>query len=89
MWIFSLSCRVLFYLFIILGGQDLIEVGHPAPPEGVEDPRVRGAPVLHMGPVAAGKLVAQDDQLRQDFAAKVIHLSIYLQCSFYRIERIT
>jgi len=57
-------------LFMSLGGQDLIEVGHPAPPEGVEDPRVRGAPVLHMGPVAAGKLVAQDDQLRQDFAAK-------------------
>lgn len=57
-------------LFMSLGGQDLIEVGHPAPPEGVEDPRHHGASVLHLGPVGAGRVVAQDEQLRQDFAAK-------------------
>ena len=53
-----------------IGGGDLIEVGHPTPRSGVEDPRVGGRPVLHLGPVAAGRGVALDDQLRQEFAYK-------------------
>lgn len=57
-------------LFMSIGGQDLIEVGHPAPGEGEEDPRASGLAVLHLGPVGAGKLVSNDDQLRQDFAYK-------------------
>ena len=53
-----------------IGGGDLIEVGHPTPRAGLEDPRVGGRPVLHLGPVAAGRGVALDDQLRQEFAYK-------------------
>ena len=53
-----------------IGGGDLIEVGHPSPPPGTQDPRAGGAPVLHIGPVAAGRGVALDDQLRQEFAYK-------------------
>ena len=37
---------------------------------GLEDPRLGGRPVLHLGPVAAGRGVALDDQLRQEFAYK-------------------
>ena len=37
---------------------------------GQEDPRLGGRPVLHLGPVAAGRGVALDDQLRQEFAYK-------------------
>ena len=54
------------------GGQDLIEVGHPSPGEGAEDPRQEGLTVLHLGPVGAGRQVATDDQLRQEFAYKVM-----------------
>jgi len=57
-------------LFMSIGGGDLIEVGHPSPGPGVHDPRVDGLPVLHVGPVAAGRGVALDDQLRQEFAYK-------------------
>jgi len=57
-------------LFMSIGGGDLIEVGHPTPRSGLEDPRVGGRPVLHLGPVAAGRGVALDDQLRQEFAYK-------------------
>ena len=69
-----------------IGGGDLIEVGHPTPRyeqqhidllitpstfrSGQEDPRLGGRPVLHLGPVAAGRGVALDDQLRQEFAYK-------------------
>jgi len=57
-------------LFMSIGGGDLIEVGHPTPTQGTEDPRASGMPVLHIGPVAAGRGVALDDQLRQEFAYK-------------------
>ena len=47
-------------------------MGHPAPgPAGpAADPRCAGRPVLHLGPVAAGRGVALDDSLRQEFAYK-------------------
>jgi len=57
-------------LFMSIGGGDLIEVGHPTPTPGKEDPRGEGTPVLHIGPVAAGRGVSLDDQLRQEFAYK-------------------
>jgi len=57
-------------LFMSIGGGDLIEVGHPTPLPGQTDPRTQGVPVLHLGPVAAGRGVALDDQLRQEFAYK-------------------
>ena len=58
-------------LYMSLGGGDMIEVGHPAPGQLGQDPRVAGFPVLHLGPVAAGRGVSLDDQLRQEFAYKV------------------
>merc|ERR1712059_84144 len=57
-------------LFMSIGGGDLIEVGHPSPQPGDSDPRTSGIPVLHLGPVAAGRGVSLDDQLRQEFAYK-------------------
>jgi len=57
-------------LFMSIGGGDLIEVGHPTPKPEMSDPRASGLPVLHLGPVAAGRGVALDDQLRQEFAYK-------------------
>ena len=57
-------------LYMSLGGGDMIEVGHPAPQPGTEDPRQAGFPLLHLGPVAAGRGVSLDDQLRQEFAYK-------------------
>ena len=57
-------------LYMSLGGGDMIEVGHPGPGPGTEDPRQAGLPLLHLGPVAAGRGVALDDQLRQEFAYK-------------------
>ncbi len=57
-------------LYMSMGGGDVIEVGHPTPPEGVDDPRIHGHPVLHMGPLAAGRAVALDDQLRQEYASR-------------------
>lgn len=58
-------------LYMSLGGGDMIEVGHPAPgPQAQPDPRAEGFPVLHLGPVAAGRGVSLDDQLRQEFAYK-------------------
>ena len=57
-------------LYMSLGGGDLIEVGHPSPLPGTDDPRQAGQPLLHLGPVAAGRGVALDDQLRQEFAYK-------------------
>ena len=53
-----------------LGGGDMLEVGHPSPPDQGDDPRQAGFPVLHLGPIAAGRGVALDDQLRQEFAYK-------------------
>ena len=32
--------------------------------------RTEGLPVLHLGPIASGRGVALDDQLRQEFAYK-------------------
>ena len=32
--------------------------------------RLRGEPVLHLGPVAAGRQVSLDDQLRQEFSRR-------------------
>ena len=57
-------------LYMSMGGGDVIEVGHPTPQAGRDDPRQRGEPVIHVGPVAAGKTVALDDQLRQEFAGR-------------------
>jgi len=57
-------------LYMSMGGGDIIEVGHPTPCDGKVDPRLNGNPVLHTGPIASGRPVALDDQLRQEYAAR-------------------
>merc|ERR1719510_653466 len=57
-------------LYMSMGGGDVIEVGHPTPCDGKLDPRLNGNPVLHTGPIASGRPVALDDQLRQEYAAR-------------------
>ena len=32
--------------------------------------RLQGKPVVHLGPIAAGRQISKDDQLRQDFAKR-------------------
>ena len=53
-----------------VGGGDVIEVGHPTPRAGREDPRSYGEPMIHLGPVAAGRQVSSDNQLRQEFSSR-------------------
>ncbi|CAB4066442.1 unnamed protein product [Lepeophtheirus salmonis] len=55
-------------LYMSVGEGNLIEVGHPVPLNNEEDPRSNGEPVVHLGPIAAGRKVAHNDQLRQLFA---------------------
>jgi len=57
-------------LYMSMGGGDIIEVGHPTPRDGQLDPRLHGHSVLHTGPIASGRPVALDDQLRQEYAAR-------------------
>lgn len=57
-------------LYMSMGGGDIIEVGHPTPRDGQFDPRHKGQPMLHVGPVASGKSIALDDQLRQEYASR-------------------
>ena len=45
---------------------DLKEVGHPTPTPGTS--RGERTSVMHIGPVATGRVVSLDDQLRQEFA---------------------
>ncbi|XP_054713491.1 LOW QUALITY PROTEIN: uncharacterized protein LOC129222954 [Uloborus diversus] len=55
-------------LYMSIGGEDLMEVGHPQPMEGAYDPRKPGMPVLHFGAVGSGKVLMQDDTTRLEFA---------------------
>ncbi|EFX64596.1 hypothetical protein DAPPUDRAFT_66107, partial [Daphnia pulex] len=55
-------------LYMSLGGSDVIEVTHPT--GSSENGRQIGKPVIHLGPIAAGRQVSKDDQLRQDFATR-------------------
>ncbi|OQR78680.1 hypothetical protein BIW11_00263 [Tropilaelaps mercedesae] len=57
-------------LYMSIGGNDVIELRHPCPPEGVPNPRVGGHPVVHFGAVASGGMLAADDAQRQEFAAQ-------------------
>ena len=53
-------------LYMNIGGNDVIEVGHPAAPK--DDASYReGHPVLRAGSVGSGKPIIQDDALRLDF----------------------
>eukprot|EP00096_Caligus_rogercresseyi_P011929 TRINITY_DN4847_c0_g1_i2.p1 TRINITY_DN4847_c0_g1~~TRINITY_DN4847_c0_g1_i2.p1 ORF type:complete len:281 (-),score=67.46 TRINITY_DN4847_c0_g1_i2:754-1596(-) len=55
-------------LYMSVGEGNLIEVGHPAPLNNCTDTRNNGNPMVHLGPIAAGRKVAHNDVLRQLFA---------------------
>ena len=57
-------------LFMNIGGNDVIEVGHPPPPEDGSGRPYTGQPVIKCGPIGAGKPVLKEDALRLDFAAR-------------------
>lgn len=57
-------------LYMNIGGNDVIEVGHPPIPENVGSDYMPGRPMLRFGSVGSGKPVVRDDQLRMDFAAR-------------------
>lgn len=55
-------------LFMNIGGNDVIEVGHPPVPEGIT--HREGQPTIRCGALASGKPIIKDDALRLDFAAR-------------------
>lgn len=62
-------------LFMNIGGNDVIEVGHPPVPEDLGAVYQSGVPTLRRGPLGAGKPVVKEDSLRLDFAARYQCLS--------------
>ena len=57
-------------LYMNIGGNDVIEVGHPPVPEEAQEFYRPGAPTVRSGTVGAGKPVIQEDALRQDFSLR-------------------
>ena len=57
-------------LFMNIGGQDVIEVGHPQVPEELRDTLRPNVPVIRCGTIGSGKPIVGDDVLRLDFAAR-------------------
>lgn len=57
-------------LYMAIGERDVIEVAHPTAPLDAVNKRTDGCPRIHLAPVASGRHIARDDQLRQKFAAR-------------------
>uniref|UniRef100_A0A8D8ZKE6 Winged helix-turn-helix domain-containing protein n=1 Tax=Cacopsylla melanoneura TaxID=428564 RepID=A0A8D8ZKE6_9HEMI len=55
-------------LYMCVGEHDIIEVAHPSVPEHLKS--MEGVPRLHLGPIASGRAVLRDEQLRQAFALR-------------------
>ncbi|XP_067143243.1 uncharacterized protein [Centruroides vittatus] len=55
-------------LYMSIGGKDVIEVGHPQPPEGSVDYRHHNMPVIHFGAIGSGRMLMKDDSIRMEFA---------------------
>ncbi|KAK5649611.1 hypothetical protein RI129_000640 [Pyrocoelia pectoralis] len=66
-------------LYMTIGGRDLIEVAHPVPQDKATK-RQEGCPRLHLSPIASGRQIVKDDQLRQQFATHVNALAF--DCEF-------
>ncbi|XP_071443569.1 uncharacterized protein [Hetaerina americana] len=56
-------------LYMPIGAREVIEVAHPAPGSG-DLVRQHGSPRVHIGPIAAGRCISRDEQMRQAFAAE-------------------
>ncbi|XP_018398560.1 PREDICTED: uncharacterized protein LOC108776445 [Cyphomyrmex costatus] len=57
-------------LYMAIGERDVIEVSHPIAPQDSINKRTDGCFRIHLAPVASGRQVARDDQLRQKFASR-------------------
>lgn len=57
-------------LFMNIGGDDVIEVGHPPMPDDARAVDRPGAPKIRLGAIASGKPLVQEDQLRMEFTAR-------------------
>ncbi|XP_078046425.1 uncharacterized protein LOC144474909 isoform X3 [Augochlora pura] len=57
-------------LYMAIGERDVIEVAHPTAPSDATNKRTDGCPRIHLAPVASGRQIARDDQLRQKFSAR-------------------
>ncbi|XP_015589440.1 uncharacterized protein LOC107265026 isoform X1 [Cephus cinctus] len=57
-------------LYMAIGDRDVIEVAHPIAPQDSTKKRLDGCPRIHLAPVASGRQIARDDQLRQKFATR-------------------
>ncbi|XP_011881465.1 PREDICTED: uncharacterized protein LOC105569537 isoform X2 [Vollenhovia emeryi] len=57
-------------LYMAIGERDVIEVSHPIAPQDSINKRIDGYFRIHLAPVASGRQVARDDQLRQKFASR-------------------
>ncbi|XP_044727298.1 uncharacterized protein LOC123290962 isoform X2 [Chrysoperla carnea] len=56
-------------LYMSIGERDLIEVAHPVPSDSSVK-RYEGCPRIHLAPIASGRKITRDDQLRQHFSVK-------------------
>ncbi|XP_070166948.1 uncharacterized protein [Polyergus mexicanus] len=57
-------------LYMAIGERDVIEVSHPIAPQDSVNKRIDGCSRIHLAPVASGRQIARDDQLRQKFASR-------------------
>ncbi|XP_031337511.1 uncharacterized protein LOC116166635 isoform X3 [Photinus pyralis] len=66
-------------LYMNIGERDLIEVAHPVPQDKATK-RQEGCPRVHLSPIASGRQIVRDDQLRQQYATHVGALAF--DCEF-------
>ncbi|XP_033225188.1 uncharacterized protein LOC117178070 [Belonocnema kinseyi] len=57
-------------LYMAIGDKGVIEVAHPTAPQDSANIRTDGCARIHLSPVASGRQIARDDQLRQKFASR-------------------
>ncbi|XP_020280044.1 uncharacterized protein LOC109852892 isoform X3 [Pseudomyrmex gracilis] len=57
-------------LYMAIGERDVIEVAHPTAPQDSANKRNDRCSRVHLAPVASGRQIARDDQLRQKFASR-------------------
>lgn len=57
-------------LFMNIGGDDVIEMQHPAIPADTPEHQRPGKPMIRLGAIASGKPLVREDQLRLEFAAR-------------------
>jgi len=57
-------------LFMNIGGEDVIEMQHPAVPADTPEHHRPGQPMIRLGAIASGKPLVKEDQLRLEFAAR-------------------